>query len=492
MLRRRFAASVVALILLVSVAAVGQVAFDPIAELQAARADLVSAQGRLDGLGGDVANALARVDNALAALTTTAPTTTTTVATTTTAAPTTTATTLPPTTTTTAAPTTTTAPVTTTTSPPSGCVGVQVAAGANLATVAANNAAGATFCLAAGTYNLTGDGVPLQSGDKWIGAVGPNGERLSILDGGMSAVKAFKCVCSGGEIRNVIVQKFNAPIQSQPFGSGITNFLWDNIESRFNNGRGFFTFDGTILRNSYIHHNQQLGIGGSGDNVLVENNEIAYNNPVGEIMPGFEAGGSKWTNTNGSTIRGNYFHHNCGAAIWFDGSGNSNVLIENNISEDNWGVGIFMELFGANGVVRNNVVSRNTFGSAGVICQNTPGGESTGAGNGGIRINGAAGVEVYGNVLVDNDGGVSSTQDDRKASTGLYVHDNTITWSVGWHGMQKTGGTSDPFSAAANNRYENNDYHYNGSSSTPFKWAGSDRTWTQWRGYGHDDTGTFD
>ena len=417
-------------------------------------------------------------------------TTTTTQATTTTAPETTTTTTtLPPTTTTTVAPTTTT-----TAPAPSVCNGVQVPAGANLATVAANHPAGTTFCLAAGTYSLVGtSGMPLQDGDSVIGALGSNGERLSILTGGDSVRRAFNCTCSPALLANFVMEHFDdGKERTQPMGPSLTGVTWDNIESRFNGGRGMYTWDGNTVRNSYIHHNGEVGFAGSGDNVLIEGNEVAFNNPDGQTFPGREAGGSKFTNAVGVIVRGNHFYRNCGAAIWFDGSGNRDVLIEGNVSEDNWGVGIFLELFGDDGVVRFNEVSRNSFGKDGVICQNTPGGESTGAGNGGMRISGASDVEAYENVLVDNDGGISSTQDDRKASTGLYVHDNEITWTAGWHGMQKTGGNADPFSSGANNRYENNVYHYEGSSSEPFKWAGDDRSWTAWQGFGHDDTGSFD
>lgn len=400
--------------------------------------------------------------------------------TTTTTLPTTTTTTVPPTTT-----VTTTPPTTTTAAPASICTGVQVLAGSNLVTVANAHSPGSTFCLAAGIFNL-GASIPIQSGDKWVGALGPGGERLSIVTGNGTTAYLVTAPSSNVVLANVIVERFaNASQQGVNTGAQ-TQWIFDNVEVRENAAFGLHSHNGTTIRNSYIHHNHQMGLGGSGDNVLIENNEIAFNNYLGETKPGFEAGGTKWVNTVNLTIRGNFSHHNCGNGLWVDGGG-VNVLIEDNVAEDNWAAGIFSELNPGPVVIRNNVANRNSFGDAGTACD-YPGG----AGQGGIRVNASVDVEVYGNVLADNDGGISSVDDHRSPDViNLYVHDNEVTWSVGRNGIQDTAtGSGEPFSATANNRFRNNTYHYEGIDSAPFQWAGN-KTWAQWQAAGQDLTGTF-
>jgi hypothetical protein len=55
--------------------------------------------------------------------------------------------------------------------PPTGsCSGVNVAAGSNLVNIANAHPGGTTFCLAAGQYNVNGNGIPLQNNDKSSGS----------------------------------------------------------------------------------------------------------------------------------------------------------------------------------------------------------------------------------------------------------------------------------------------------------------------------------
>lgn len=425
-----------------------QTTTDPMTELVAARAALVSSQDRLGGLEGDISEALVRVDAAIAALNEPPPP--------------------PP-------------------PPPSAeCTGVQVAAGANLVTVASDNGPGTTFCLSAGTYPITAS-IPFETGDQWFGALGPENARLSVITGSGTTAYLVTATSNNVLLANVIVERFaNASQQGVNTGAQ-TQWVFDNVEVRENQSFGLHSHNGTTIRNSFIHHNHQMGLGGNGDNVLIEGNEISFNNYLGETAPGFEAGGTKWVNAVNLTIRGNFAHHNCGNGLWVDGGG-VNVLIENNVAEDNWAAGIFSELNPGPITIRNNVANRNAFGDAGTAC-NYPGG----AGQGGIRVNDSSDVEVYGNTLADNDGGISSVDGSRSPDiTNLFVHDNTVTWTVGRTGMQDTAsGSGEPFSPAANNRYVNNTYHYEGTDPAPFQWAGN-KSWAQWQAAGQDQTGSFD
>ena len=101
--------------------------------------------------------------------------------------------------------------------------------------------------------------------------------------------------------------------------------------------------DGTILRGNFIHHNALYGInGGPTRDVLIENNEVAYNKThatehaagtgVVQKIVGSVAG------TYGVVWRGNWVHDNKGPGIWSDGNVH-NVLYEDNVVERNSGPG---------------------------------------------------------------------------------------------------------------------------------------------------------
>lgn len=415
------------------------------------------------------------------ATTTTTPTTTSAPTTTVTTAPTTT-TTLPPTTTTTPATTTTVAPTTTTTVVTTGCAGVQVAAGSNLVTVANAHSAGATYCLAAGTYNV-GASIPVQSGDRWVGALSAGNVRRSILTGHGTTKYLVQDPSNNVLIQNFIIERFVNDTQQGVNRGAQTAWTWSNLEVRENLGHGIHTHDNSRVVNSYIHHNHQMGLGGGGDNVLIENNEIAYNNWLAENAPGWEGGGTKWVHAANLIVRGNFSHHNCGNGLWVDGTGNTNFLFENNRAEDNWATGIFAEISNGPGIIRNNTVRRNNFGFGGGVCAATQGG-----GNGGIRVNDSRNVEVHGNVVVGNEGGISATDANRGAQDpnliGLNVHHNTITWNVGWTGVQDTaaGCCGDPIAAVANNRFRDNTYNVSGSGT--YRWGGT-KTAAQWAALGN-------
>lgn len=415
---------------------------------------------------------------------TTAPTTTeTTAQTTTTAVP-----------TTTQASTTTTLPPTTTTVP--ACQGVQVEAGSNLANLARAHPAGTTFCLAAGNYPHPTVMAP-RANQKWVGALGSNGERLSIVTGNNTTAYFSQCHvsadCVGLQFKNFILERFKSPLQQNPIqgpvDQTVVNWLIDNVESRENAATGLGSPNGTIVRNSYIHHNHQMGVHGQGDNVLWENNEIAFNNYLNEVDPNWEAGGSKWVNTGNLTVRGNYVHDNCGPGLWTD-IDNIGTVYENNRVVNNAGVGIFHEISQA-AIIRNNYVEGNGLGQdANPACgYRHPFG---------IYVSSSRDVEVHGNVLVNNDGGIVSQQESRGSGfrgthvvQNLNVHDNDTTLQVGYSGFRYVSGLT----GNTNIRFENDSYDVPTLTGQWWMWqpstGGGLRTWTQWQQLGHDDTGSI-
>jgi parallel beta-helix repeat protein len=366
-------------------------------------------------------------------------------------------------------------------------VGVNVPSGSNLNTFASNNPANTVFCLAAGTF--TANSISPKAGQQWVGALGAAGQRLSIITGNGTVGYMLQCHipanCVGLQFKNFILERFVPQLQQNPIqgptDETYVNWIIDNVESRENAAVGLGSPNGTTVRNSYIHHNHQMGVHGRGDNTLWENNEIAFNNYLHESDPEWEAGGSKWVQAQNLTVRGNYVHDNCGPGLWTDGN-NNGVVYENNRVVNNASAGIFHEISGQ-AIIRNNYVEGNALGlDANPACTH----QGTIFG---IYISSSHSVEIYGNVLVNNEGGIGSQQENRGfANTtvkDLYVHDNDTTLQQGWSGFRWVSGPTDN----TNIRFEGNDYDVPTLTGSWWNFNGM-KTWGQWQTLGHDDTGT--
>lgn len=299
------------------------------------------------------------------------------------------------------------------------------------------------------------------------------------------AAYAFAGAIRDVGISGIVIEKYANPAQHGAIdGSSSARWVVRDNEIRLNHGTGIFTGDGMQVSGNRVHHQGQLGIGGGGADVVVENNEIAYNNTAGFNWY-WEAGGTKFSYTTGLIVRGNYSHDNTGPGLWTD-INNINTLYEDNKVEDNDGAGIFHEISYA-AVIRNNVVARNGWGSHNYV--NWPEGS-------GILVNSSSDVEVVGNSLTDNANGISAIQSPRGDGVygpwiveNLYVHDNTITQPVGKTGASQDAG-DDAIFTQRNNRFLHNTY-FLGSNSAPFRWMDGPRTAAEWRAYGMDVDGTF-
>jgi parallel beta-helix repeat protein len=303
---------------------------------------------------------------------------------------------------------------------------------------------------------------------------------------------AFLLTADYVTIRGLIIEKYANPAQEGAIKAGTGSSLSDgwvieNNEIRLNHGIGIRVGHRSQVVNNIIHNNGQMGMGGSGSDILVENNEISYNNFAG-YKQSWEAGATKFVWTSNLIARGNYVHDNIGSGLWTD-INNINTLYENNIVEDNTKTGIFHEISYA-AIIRNNTVQRNSFGNTGWI------------GGCGIKVSGSPNVEVYDNTLRDNYGGVCVQQQDRDDEGPAYgsytvknlsVHDNNIRMSAGLNGMVIDFAPPDGVDAyftTWNNHFENNDYTLGGTGKR-FAWMHSTRTDAEWVAYGNDDTGTI-
>jgi parallel beta-helix repeat protein len=293
---------------------------------------------------------------------------------------------------------------------------------------------------------------------------------------------AFEATANSVTISGLIVEKYaNLAQHGAISAEGKTGWVISQNEVRWNHGLGIRIGPAARVIGNNIHSNGQLGIGGGGANVLVEGNEIAFNN-ASRFDPGWEAGGVKFVATTNLVVRNNFVHHNGGPGLWTD-SGNMNTLYENNTCEDNERMGIFHEISYA-AVIRNNIVRRNGFGFPDWIW------------GAGILVAASPDVEIYGNTVEGNADGIGAVQQNRGSGqygpyqiSNLWVHDNTVSMTQGWTGLVEDVGDPSYFTSR-NNRFERNRYSL-GLDAVYFTWMNGDRSESEWKSYRQDVTGTF-
>jgi nitrous oxidase accessory protein NosD len=338
--------------------------------------------------------------------------------------------------------------------------------------------AGTTFIIKAGRH--TRQSVTPKDGNAFIGEPG------AVLDGQGAAIRAFTGSADNVVIKGLVIENY-APGSQKHAVYGATSVGWvvEGNEFRYNDGGGLHIGKGMRVLRNVFHHNAQVGLGGNGDSVVVEGNEIAFNNYQKAYDYNWEAGGAKFVRTRWLTLRNNYAHDNWGHGLWID-IDCLTTLIESNRVENNAATGIFVEIsFGA--VVRNNTGKGNGF-------------NETWINGAGIEVNSSPDVEIYGNTLSGNRNGIVAIEGSRGTGAygarivqNLHVHDNSVDVSVNGVsgiGIYGSGTPTDVFSSARNNRFVHNTY-WLGSNDRPFTWKDGKVTDEAWRGLGMDVTGTF-
>jgi parallel beta-helix repeat protein len=338
--------------------------------------------------------------------------------------------------------------------------------------------AGTTFIIKPGTH--TQQSVRPKDGNVFAGEPG------AVLDGQGAAIRAFAGNAKNVVIKGLIIEHYAPGSQKDAiYGATSVGWLVEGNEFRYNDGGGLHTGKGMRVLRNVFHHNAQTGLGGDGDSVLVEGNEIAFNNHEKVYDYTWEAGGAKFVRTRWLTLRNNYVHDNWGPGLWID-IDCWTTLIENNRVENNAAVGIFVEI-SYKTVVRNNTAKANGF-------------NETWVDGAGIEVNSSPDVEVYGNTVTGNRNGIMALEGNRGTGAygpyivqNLHVHDNTVDVAasgVSGFAIYGTGTTTDVFSSARNNRFTHNIY-WLGSNTRPFNWQAGKITDVEWRGLGMDVTGTF-
>lgn len=345
---------------------------------------------------------------------------------------------------------------------------------------------GTTFLIRAGVHRQ--QSVVPKDGIVFVGEPG------AVLDGEGVTTYAF---VNGGDslarnvvLRNLVIQHYTPPVQYGAVRADVGDGGWtiEDCEVRSNATGGIRIGERTKLRRNHVHHNGQIGVLGGGNDVLVEGNEIAYNNERASYDMYWEAGGTKFTRTRDLVVRGNFVHHNHGPGLWTD-IDNLNTLYERNRVEDNAEAGIFHEISYA-AVIRDNITRRN----------GTHAEPADWVSGSGILVTASRDVEVYGNVVEDNHNGITAIQRDRGSGAygkyalrNLDVHDNVVTMRRGVTGIA-VGGVGRFLDRAAytssGNRFRHNTYRL-GANDRYFRWFGWKRTAQEWRALGQDTAGTF-
>jgi len=343
------------------------------------------------------------------------------------------------------------------------------------------------------------DGLPLRHVDS-LDQLAPgtwhfdyDGDRIYMADdpaGRMVETSVTQNAFYGGArditIRDLVIEKYASRAQHgaiEPDGGA--NWSIDTVQVRLNHGAGIRLSDGMRVINSAILSNGQIGLSGVGDNVLIEDTEIAYNNTAG-FESTWEAGGAKFIRTEGLIARNNYVHHNDGPGLWTD-IDNINTLYENNVVIYNQRIGIYHEI-SHDAVIRGNQVKFN-----GLNYDNWLWGSQ-------ILIATSSHVEVYNNVVVvsaDIGNGIGIVNQDRGAgergvwrSDNNHVHQNVIVYT-GAHGTSgaATDFNHDVFWAQSNNRFSANTYYVMDAAFAHWRWNDRELTWEAMQAEGQEVNG---
>ena len=310
----------------------------------------------------------------------------------------------------------------------------------------------------------------------------PNGHKVEIS----LIPQAFYGVAKNVTIQGLTIEKYadvagDGAIGGQAQGGHGKDWIVRDNLIQFNHGMGIRVSDGMQVLNNKILHNGQMGLGGSGEGVVIDGNEIAYNNYAGYNY-GWEAGGSKFTHTTNLIVRNNYAHDNIGPGLWTDIE-NTNALYEHNRTNGNKEAGILHEI-SYHAVIRDNTIENDGFSASGKTAPWY---------GGGIVITASQDVEIYGNTVTDCMNGIVGLQANRTSATNnsayllrnLYVHDNIITQQAGIAaGIVKSGSIDNSIFTTWHNRFVNNTYHLASSNGKYFEWMNTPQTQSTWQGQG--------
>jgi len=281
-------------------------------------------------------------------------------------------------------------------------------------------------------------------------------------------------------VRGATIEKFG--VNGIVTGGG-AGWLVEKNEIRYVHSHGLRAFGESKVLNNYIHHAGNMGIFGSGTNLVFDTNHLAYNNYLnfGKASGGmWHAGAAKIIESKGTVVRNNWSHDNVGDGWWFDWD-NIDGVIHGNVFENNSRFGLFYEASHDAKIFDNKLLNN---------------GKSSKWSGAGLWIETSKNVEVYNNTFSGNrystlaftwtDRG-SSTVYGRRELSNLYVHDNVFKLREGFIGVPY----GVPAIYSSNNRFANNTYIVPDTSAKWWSWERSMMDFAGWRKAGHDGGGAI-
>ncbi|WP_350277187.1 right-handed parallel beta-helix repeat-containing protein [Kribbella sp. HUAS MG21] len=291
-------------------------------------------------------------------------------------------------------------------------------------------------------------------------------------------------------VRGLTIEHFATPPQGGAVVLGLGWKVFAN-DIRWNHAVGamLVNADSAVLEKNHIHHNGQLGVGQySTLRGTITANEISDNNTDGFWIADWESGGVKTTWSNGGQVSGNLIADNRGIGLWSDAYDDGRTFSNNQIV-GNAADGIRYEI-GRNGVIADNVISRNGFGT----------GRGSGTSlwdGGGININTSSNVQVRDNVVANNVNGISIQSRTRGSGPwgtnllrDIVVSGNQVTMRGGTTatGMVQNSGAAIPTGEVTLN---DNRYILDSLAAERFQKTGQWYTAKEWRTTGQDTTSLF-
>jgi parallel beta-helix repeat protein len=371
-------------------------------------------------------------------------------------------------------------------SPAPTCTGVQIAPGFTadrIQQLVNSSPNGTVFCFASGTYVLN-HYIELKDSNQFICPV----RRSCVLTGldQYRGALAARYNTTRHLIKGFVVERFvtvpevwpNAALQVRDYG------LLEDNESRFNY-IGMHLASNQTIRANYIHHNYRYGItGGPADNILIESNELAWNN-TGQY-DGDDAGASKivgsQSGTHSITWRSNYVHDNYGQGIWSDGNVH-NATYEQNLIENNAGAGIQHEI-SWDAVIRNNTLRNNNASQRG-LAKSCWWGAS-------ITLNNSQNVAIYDNMVEGDNTNTICMQNSIRGEGAAFPQSlanisvtNNVVKMRGDANVGMVGAT-----APLNVTFSGNTYYVDDLARQDWTYL-RPMTPEQWRAAGHDVSGSF-
>jgi hypothetical protein len=296
-------------------------------------------------------------------------------------------------------------------------------------------------------------------------------------------------------IENLVIEKYASPIQVAAVGGpGGRDWTIRWVTVRYNHGTGIEMGPGTLVEHSQIRDMGQEGLAGGGDAVerptVLRASEVAYNRTL-SVDPNWDAGGAKFSHAyrHGLVVENCWFHHNFGYGLWLD-IDNDGVTIRSNRIEANDRAGILFEV-SRNGRIYWNEVFGQTNGPDKEIFNGA-----------GIWIFNSERVEVYDNVIHDNENGIFVVEDRRATRTGTFrdgvphvdrvnIHDNDIQMIRGITGMRVDDGDSVGYWRGNHVVFSQNQYRLDPARDRFLGPGNTNHTFRQWQGLGNDRTSTL-